>query len=65
MTLSSPRGTKNSRSLETRVEELRRLRDGADPEQYAQELERLLIELAFKSREIRELEAAKTEPENR
>ena len=51
--------------LETRVEELRRLRDGADPEQYAQELERLLIELAFKSREIRELEAAKTEPENR
>ena len=51
--------------LETRVEELRRLRDGADPEQYAQELERLLIELAFKSREIRELEAAKTEPETR
>lgn len=48
------------RALETRVEELRRLRDGADPDQYQQELERLLIELALKSREIREREAALT-----
>ena len=53
------------RALEDRVEELQQLRNGADPEQYQQELERLLIELALKSREIRELEAAKTGSENR
>ena len=49
------------RKLETRVDELRRLRDGADPEQYEQELETLLVELALKSREVRQLEAAKRE----
>ena len=45
--------------LETRVDELRRLRGGGDPETYQQELERLMIDLALKSRQIRELEAAK------
>ena len=53
------------RALEDRVEEFQQLRNGADPDQYQQELERLLIELAFKSREIRELEAAKAGSENR
>ena len=53
------------RALEDRVEELQQLRNSADPEQYQQELERFLIELALKSREIRELEAAKTGSENR
>ena len=46
-------------TLETRVDELRRIRGGADPEQYQTELERLMIELALKSREIRQLEASK------
>ena len=46
-------------ALETRVDELRRIRDGADPEQYQQELEKLLVELALKSREIRQWEAEK------
>ena len=45
--------------LETRIDELRVLRGGADQEAYEAELERLLIELALKSREIRQLEAAK------
>ncbi len=45
-------------ALEARVDELRRLRGGASQEQYEQELERLLIELALKSREIRQREAA-------
>ena len=47
--------------LETRVDELRRLRGGADPERYERELETLLVELALKSREVRQLEAAKRE----
>ena len=51
--------------LETRVDELRRLRGGGDPETYQQELERLLINLALKSREIRELEAEKGAAQNR
>ena len=45
--------------LETRVDELRRLRGGGDPETYQLELERLMIDLALKSRKIRELEAEK------
>ena len=49
--------------LETRVDELRRLRGGADPEQYRQELETLMIDLALKSREIRQLEATKGAPQ--
>ena len=47
-------------ALEARVDELRRIRGGADPEQYQAELERLMIELALKSREIRQLESSKT-----
>ena len=45
--------------LEARVDDLRRIRGGADPEQYQAELEILMIELALKSREIRSLETAK------
>ena len=45
--------------LEARVDDLRRIRGGADPDQYQAELETLMIELALKSREIRELETAK------
>ena len=45
--------------IEARVDELRVLRGGADQEQYEAELERLLIELALKSRQIRQLEAAR------
>ena len=48
--------------LEERVEALRRIKDGTDPERYEQELETLLVELALKSREIRRLEAAKADP---
>ena len=44
--------------LETRVDDLRRIRGAADPDQYQTELETLMIELALKSREIRELESA-------
>ena len=39
--------------FETRVAELRRLRDSMDPEIYDSELEALLIDLALKNREIR------------
>ena len=51
-------------ALEARVDELRRIRGGTDPEQYERELETLLVELALKSREIRELEAARGAPQN-
>ena len=46
-------------ALEARVDELRRIRGAEPSEQYAQELERLLVDLALKSREIRQREAAK------
>lgn len=49
--------------LEARVDELRRLRGGTDPTQYQQELEALMVELALKSREIRQLEEAKGAPQ--
>ena len=52
------------RELEARVEELRRIRGGTDPEQYRAELETLMVNLALKSREIRELEAAKGAPQD-
>ena len=42
--------------------ELRLIKDGTDPERYEKELEALLVELVLKSREIRQLEAAKAEP---
>jgi len=46
-------------ALEEQVEELRLLRNGIDSERYAEELEDILIELALKSREIRQLEEVK------
>lgn len=46
-------------ALETRVDELRRIRGGAEPEEYQRELERLMVDLALKSREIRTAEAAR------
>ena len=45
--------------LEDRVDELRRLKGGTDAAQYGQELEALLVQLALKSREIRQLEEAR------
>ena len=45
--------------LEQRIDELRILRGGADQAAYEAELERLLIELALKSRQIRQLEEAR------
>ena len=50
---------KERAGLEARVDELRRIRGGAEPEQYQQELERLMIDLALKSREIRTMEATR------
>ena len=52
-------------ALEARVDDLRRIRGGADPDQYQAELETLMIELALKSREIRALETAKGAPQAR
>lgn len=43
-------------ALEERVEALRLLKDGTDPTRYERELEQLLVELALKSRAIREIE---------
>jgi hypothetical protein len=42
------------RALERRVESLRLLKDSMDPQRYASELEKVLTELALKSRQIRE-----------
>ena len=50
-------------AIEERVEALRGLRDGLDAEQYEQELQNLLVQLALKSREIRQLEAARGAPQ--
>ena len=46
-------------TLQDRVEELQRLKGGTDEDRYAEELETLLVQLALKSREIRQLEEAK------
>jgi hypothetical protein len=46
------------RELERRVEALRLLRDSMDPAKYAAELERLVTELALKTRERRTLEGS-------
>jgi len=48
------------RELERRVESLRLLKDSMPPAKYASELERLVIEVALKTREIRKLEGAPT-----
>jgi hypothetical protein len=47
------------RALERRVESLRLMKDGMEPAKYAAELEKLLTELAVKSRQIREREGKK------
>lgn len=44
------------RSLEERVATLRQMKEGMDPEVYERELEALLVELALKTRAIRERE---------
>ena len=52
---------KEQMALEEQVEELRLLRNGIDSDRYAEELEDILIELALKTREIRQLEETKGE----
>jgi len=47
------------RALERRVEGLKLLKTGMEPAKYAAELEKLLIELATKSKEIKDLEGKK------
>ena len=42
------------------MESLRLLKDSMPPAKYASELERLVIEVALKTREIRKLEGAPT-----
>jgi hypothetical protein len=42
--------------IERRIDELKLLKSGMDPEKYAAELEKLALELALKSRQIREAE---------
>jgi hypothetical protein len=46
-------------ALERRIESLKLLKTGMDPEKYAAELEKLATELALKSRQIREAEGGK------
>jgi hypothetical protein len=48
--------------LEARVDDLRRMRGSVDSDQYQAELEKNMIELALKSREIRALETIKGAP---
>ena len=52
-------------ALEERVEALQLLKGGTDAERYEQELETLLVELALKSRAIREIEELKRDSEVR
>jgi hypothetical protein len=47
------------RALEQRVEGLKLLKAGMEPERYAAELEKLLTDLALKSKEIKDLEGRK------
>jgi hypothetical protein len=47
------------RDMEHRVESLRLLKESMDPAKYQSELERLVTDLALKTREIRSLEGAK------
>ena len=47
------------RDLEHRVESLRLLKESMDPAKYQSELEKLVTDLALKTREIRSLEGAK------
>jgi hypothetical protein len=50
------------RALERRVESLRLMKDGMEPQRYSRELERVLTELALKTRQIREKESGQTAP---
>jgi hypothetical protein len=43
------------RALERRVESLKLMKDSMEPQRYASELEKVLVELALKSRQIKEL----------
>ena len=47
------------RALERRVESLRLMKDSMDPQKYAGDLEKLVTDLALKTREIREAEGRK------
>jgi hypothetical protein len=47
------------RALERRVESLRLMKDGMDPQKYTSQLEALLTELALKTRRIRDAEGQK------
>jgi hypothetical protein len=47
------------RALERRVESLRLMKDSMDPQKYAAELEKVVTDLALKTREIREAEGRK------
>jgi hypothetical protein len=47
------------RALERRVESLRLMKDSMDPQRYAADLEKLVTELALKTRQIRALEGEK------
>jgi len=47
------------RALERRVESLRLMKDSMDPQKYAGDLERLVTDLALKTRQIREAEGRK------
>jgi hypothetical protein len=47
------------RALERRVESLKLMKDSMDPQRYAGDLERLLTELALKTRQIRDAEGKK------
>ena len=47
------------RALERKVESLRLMKDSMDPEKYAAELEKVVTELALKTRQIREAEGKK------
>jgi hypothetical protein len=50
------------RALERRVESLRLMKDGMEPQRYSRELERVLTELALKTRQIREKESGGQAP---
>jgi hypothetical protein len=47
------------RALERRVESLRLMKDGMEPQRYARDLEQVLTELALKTRQIREMEGSR------
>ena len=50
------RALRRAPAIERRIESLKLLKSGMDPEKYAAELEKLATELALKSRQIRDAE---------